>query len=106
MTDTSMQTTLIRQLFAKAAKQAGAEAMGALDVEGTLVDAATGASASAQDKGVFRQMIKLVAADGVLTDGEIRGLLVHLQKNGLTLVLPAQPANPLDLDAIDLGDWV
>ncbi len=101
-----MQTTLVRQLYATAAKQVGTDSLGPLDVEGTLVDAETGATATAAQKGVFKQLIAMVAKDGVLTDGEVRQLLLHLQKNGLRLSLPARAASPFDLDAIDLGDFL
>lgn len=105
--DFGMQTMLVKQLFANAAIKAGGSAgfLASLDVDGSLFATESGNGANAVQRGEFRQLIATVAADGVLTDGELGQILTFLEKQGLHLSLPSYADPRVDLDNINLPDF-
>lgn len=102
--DIGVENTLITRLFAEALAKAQAMRLGfaaALDVDNRLFTIA-GEAAPKPVKMAFLKLVKEIAADGVLTDGERRQLTAFLIQNGVTLQAPITSKKAVDIDGIDL----
>lgn len=102
--DHGMQATLIRQLFneARTRVKTGTDLTGALELQGRLKVAGSGAPARFSQIDAFRTLLRQVAADGVLTDQEIKTVIAFLVKQDLMLVLPVPVDVVVDFNAIEL----
>lgn len=102
--DPGIENSLITSLFEDALAKSQAMRLGfaqALDVDNRLFTA-TGQPAPQTVKLAFRQLVKAICADGVLTDGERRQIVAFMAEHAVTLQAPISPAKGIDIDGIDL----